>query len=64
MHHKGSARHTRWVGGGYHVFNYDRPHMSLDLDNLETPARAFVRKMPPPGQVVIDKQTGEEYDVR
>ena len=45
-------------------YNYDRPHMSLDLDNLETPARAFVRKMPPPGQVVIDKQTGEEYDVR
>ena len=46
------------------MFNYDRPHMSLGLDNLETSARAFVRKMPPPGQVVIDEQTGEEYDVR
>ncbi len=22
MHSKGSARHTRWVGGGYHVFNH------------------------------------------
>ena len=35
-------------------YSYDRPHMSLDLDSLETPARAFVREMPPPGQVVID----------
>ena len=38
--------------------------MSPDLDNLETPAKAFIRKMPPPGQVVIDKQTREEYDDR
>ena len=45
-------------------FNHDRPHMSLDLDNLETPAQAFTRKMPSPGQTVIDEQTGEEYDVR
>ena len=44
-------------------YNYTRPHMSLDLDNLETPAQAFARKMPPPGQTVIDRQTGEEYDV-
>ena len=26
--------------------------------------KGFVRKMPPPGQVVIDKQTEEEYDAR
>ena len=26
-------------------FNHDRPHMSLDLDNLETPAQAFTRKI-------------------
>ena len=45
-------------------FNHDRPHMSLDLDNLETPAQAFTRKMPSLGQTVIDEQTGEEYDVR
>ena len=38
--------------------------MSLDLDNLETPARAFVRKMLSSSQVVIDKQTREEYDIR
>ena len=45
-------------------YNYDRPHMSLDWDNLEKPAEAFVRKMPPKGQTVIDEQTGEEYHVR
>ena len=28
-------------------YNYIRPHMSLDLDNLETPTKAFARKMPP-----------------
>ena len=38
--------------------------MSLDLGNLGTPARTFVRKMPPAGQVVIDEQAREEYDVR
>ena len=45
-------------------YNYDRPHMSLDWDNLEKPAEAFARKMPPKGKTVIDKQTGEEYHVR
>ena len=44
-------------------YNYGRPHMSLDLDNLKTPARVLVRKMPPPGQVVIGEQAGEEYGV-
>lgn len=43
-------------------YNYTRPHIYLDLDNLGTPAQAFARKMPPPGQTVIDRQTGEEYD--
>jgi hypothetical protein len=28
--------------------------MSLDWDNLETPAKAFIRKMPEPGTTVID----------
>ena len=37
--------------------------MSLDWDNLETPAQAFYRKIPPKGQVVVDKQTREEYRV-
>ncbi len=42
-------------------YNHDRPHMSLDWDNLETPAQAFERKMPPAGEMVVDGQTGEEY---
>ncbi len=45
-------------------WNNKRPHMSLDWDTLETPARAFWRKMPPKGATVIDEQSGEVYDVR
>ena len=45
-------------------YNYDRPHMSLDWDNLETPVQAFESKMPGEGQTVTDGQTGEEYDVK
>ena len=45
-------------------WNHTRPHMSLDWDNLETPAKAFVRKMPPKGITVVDEQSGEAYDVR
>jgi len=44
-------------------YNNDRPHMSLDWDRKETPAQAFIRKMPPRDEMVIDRQTGEEYDV-
>ena len=44
-------------------YNYERPHMSLDYDNLETPWEAFRRKMPPAGTVVVDEQTKEEYVV-
>lgn len=46
-----------------HWYNHIRPHMSLDWDNLETPAQAYVRKMPSEG-VVIDEQSGEIYDAR
>ena len=43
-------------------YNYNRPHMSLDWDNLEIPAQAFKRKMPPlDGKTVTDSQTGQEY---
>ena len=42
-------------------YNYDRPHMSLN--DGETPAEAFERKMAPKGERVIDEQTGEGYDV-
>jgi putative transposase len=44
-----------------HWWNHIKPHMSLDWDNLETPAKAFVRKMPEPGTTVIDEQSGEKY---
>ena len=42
-------------------YNYTKPHMSLDWDNLETPDKAFIRKMPQKGSTVIDEQTGEKY---
>ena len=42
-------------------YNYDRPHMSLNRDERETPAQAFVRKMPPKRETVIDEQTGEGH---
>jgi len=45
-------------------YNHDRPHMSLDWENQETPAQAFARKMPPEGQAVVDEVTGEEYHAR
>ena len=38
------------------------PHMSLK-DGEETPAEAFIRKMPKE-ETVIDEQSGEEYHVR
>ena len=47
-----------------HWRNEVKPHKSLDWDSLETPARAFVRKMPPKGTTVQDEQTGESYCVR
>ena len=37
------------------------PHMSLDWDNLETPAQAFARKMPAAGADLQDPQNGERY---
>ena len=42
-------------------YNYSRAHMSLDWGNGETPAQAFMRKMAPAGETVVDGQTGEEY---
>jgi len=29
-----------------HWYNYDKPHMSLDFKNAETPDEAFYRKLP------------------
>jgi putative transposase len=42
-------------------YNEVRPHMSLNLDVIETPHQAFVRKMPEPGTTVVDKESGEVY---
>ena len=42
--------------------NEDRPHMSLSEG--ETPAMAYVRKMPPREQRVIDVQLGDVYEAR
>ena len=45
-------------------YNHNRPHMSLDWDDPETPVQAFARKMPRVTEErVIDGQTGEEYNV-
>ncbi len=35
-------------------YNYDRSRMPLSRDGRETSAQAFVRKMPPKGETVID----------
>ena len=53
---KGVDELVRW-------YNYEKPHRSLNWDNLETPARAFKRKMPSVGTTVIDAESGEIYDV-
>ena len=38
-------------------YNEKRPHMALNLDALETPHQAFIRKMPEEG-TVIDEESG------
>ena len=41
-------------------YNSKRPHMSLNLDAIETPDQAFIRKMSESG-TVIDEESGEIY---
>ena len=41
-------------------YDYDRPHMSLDWDGRETPARAFERKARP---WLTGRRGGGEYDM-
>ena len=41
-------------------YNGVRPHMSLNLDVIETPSQAFIRKMPGAG-TVVDEEAGEVY---
>lgn len=44
-------------------YNTVRPHMSLNLDEIETPYRAYIRKMPKDG-TVIDEDAGEIYHAK
>ena len=44
-------------------YNMKRPHMSLNLDEIETPYRAYLRKMPKDG-IVIDEESGEIYHAK
>ena len=41
-------------------YNMKRPHMSLNLKVIETPYRAFIRKMPKEG-TIIDEESEEVY---
>ncbi len=41
-------------------YNSKRPHMSLNLDAIETPDQAFIRKRPEEG-MVVDEDSGEIY---
>jgi len=42
-------------------YNTVRPHMSLNLDIIETPYQAYIRKMPEREGVVEDQEAGERY---
>jgi putative transposase len=41
-------------------YNMTRPHMSLNLEIIETPNQAYARKMPESG-IVTDEESGETY---
>jgi len=40
-------------------YNNERPHRSLDFENLETPAKAFVRKMAPDRETLEKEEESE-----
>jgi hypothetical protein len=42
-------------------YNMTRPHMSLDLDIIETPYRVYGRKMQEGGKTVTDEESGKTY---
>ncbi len=44
-------------------YNTRRPHMSLNLDVIETPYRAYLRKTPPEG-IILDEKSGEIYSAK
>ena len=45
-----------------HWYSHAQAHRPLDWKNRETPAQAFVRKMPPI-RGIVDEQTGVEYRI-
>ena len=51
------------VDGLVRWYNEVRPHMSLNLDVIETPHEAFIRKMPKEG-TVVDERSGEIYHAK
>jgi len=42
-------------------YNTKRPHMSLNLEAIETPYQAFLRKMPDKDGALEDEEAGERY---
>jgi putative transposase len=42
-------------------YNTKRPHMSLNLDIIETPYQAYLRKMPDKEGIITDEESGEIY---
>ena len=60
--HAGDPFHTEppkpALGRLMEWYNYGRAHTSLNCGNRETPAQAFMRKMAPAGETVVDGQTG------
>jgi putative transposase len=42
-------------------YNTKRPHMSLNLDVIETPHQAYLRKMPDREGIIEDEEAGERY---
>ena len=42
-------------------YNTVRPHMSLNLDVIETPYQAYLRKMPGGEGIIEDEESGERY---
>ncbi len=63
------------VGGPFHTksrtdpverfiqwYNNERPHRSLDFENIETPAKAFVRKMAPDRETLEREEESEKQN--
>lgn len=45
-------------------YNTKRPHMSLNLDIIETPYQAYIRKMPDTDGIITDEESDEVYHAK